>query len=142
MGMSNGVKTKSTGKDWLSALDKKERAAVYETAMKKVGTEGTFIIAEAVREKIDQRNQGNMHLRRAFHFFDRDSSSSIDIAEFSDALASFGLQFNEDQILALFATYDRNNTGCINYTDFTSQVSGMDGAPRGRWARNEEHWNM
>merc|ERR1712216_933739 len=88
-----------------------------------------------VREKLDQRNRANLQLRRAFKFFDRDSSQTIDIGELSDALEAFGLQFSEAQVVALFAMYDKNNEGSINYADFTAQVHNMADAPRGRRSR-------
>ena len=76
-----------------------------------------------IRGKIDQRTTGGpMALRKAFKYFDTDGSGDIDPDEFYAAMRAFGLEFTEDQVLALFAHYDVDYDGALSYYEFVDKV--------------------
>jgi len=102
----------STGSGW-KEMSPSERLKAYAQACRKVGYEGTMSVLEAIRCKMELQKRGDLHLRRAFKYFDADGSNTIDVDEFSQAMPSFGLQFSEAQVLALFSLYDKSGTGTL-----------------------------
>jgi len=63
-----------------------------------------------------------MALRKAFKYFDADASGDIDPDEFFAAMHAFGLEFTEDQVLALFGYYDVDRDGGLSYYEFIEKV--------------------
>lgn len=102
----------------------KERLdGAYCAALGKVGVTGVKRLEIAIRSKIDQRTTGgSMALRKAFKFFDTDASGDIDPDEFFAAMHAFGLEFTEDQVLALFGYYDIDRDGSLSYYEFIEKV--------------------
>lgn len=102
---------------------KEELDVAYVTALGKVGIAGVKRLELAIRTKIDQRTTGGpMALRKAFKFFDTDASGDIDPDEFYAAMHAFGLEFTEDQVLALFGYYDIDRDGALSYYEFIDKV--------------------
>merc|ERR1719272_1644318 len=97
----------------------------YVAALTKIGVAGVKRLELAIRMKIDQRTSGGgMVLRKAFKYFDADASGDIDPDEFFAAMCSFGLEFTEDQVLALFGYYDVDRDGGLSYYEFIEKVLG------------------
>jgi len=95
----------------------------YISSLGKVGVAGVKRLELAIRQKIDQRTTGGpMALRKAFKFFDTDASGDIDPDEFFAAMHAFGLEFTEDQVLALFGYYDIDRDGSLSYYEFIEKV--------------------
>merc|ERR1711912_116142 len=61
-------------------------------------------------------------LRKAFKYFDTDASGDIDPDEFYAAMHAFGLEFTEDQVLALYGYYDIDRDGGLSYYEFIDKV--------------------
>lgn len=59
-------------------------------------------------------------------YFDRDGSGGIDLSEFSHALVLMGFQFTDIQTLALFARYDQDASGFVDYREFVNKVMECD----------------
>jgi len=107
----------------------------YVSSLTKVGVAGVKRLEQAIRAKIDQRTTGGpMALRKAFKFFDTDASGDIDPDEFYAAMHAFGLEFTEDQVLALFGYYDTDRDGSLSYYEFIDKVLesgfGLDTGPK------------
>jgi len=110
---------------------KEELQKVYNDALQKIGMHGVKKLELDIRAKVHQKTsseKGPMALRRAFKFFDNDESGGIDPDEFHAAMGNFGLQFNPDQILALYCAYDRDYDGELSYAEFVENV--MEGGTR------------
>jgi len=102
---------------------KDELDVAYVNALVKIGVAGVKRLELAIRTKIDQRTTGGpMALRKAFKFFDTDASGDIDPDEFYAAMHAFGLEFTEDQVLALFGFYDVDRDGALSYYEFIDKV--------------------
>lgn len=109
--------------DYAAEWSQEERKRAYAYALQKVGEQGVDNILESVRDKVEQRFTGGIaQLNSAFHFFDKDHSASIDLAEFSQAMEACGLQFTETQMVSVFAVYDRQLTGSISYDEFKAAM--------------------
>lgn len=112
-----------------SALSRSELDKAYVQALNKTGTAGVKRLELAIRSKIDQRTAGGpMVLRKAFKYFDQDASGDIDPDEFYAAMHAFGLEFTEDQVLALFGDYDVDRDGGLSYYEFIDKVLESDWA--------------
>merc|ERR1711907_106807 len=104
-------------------LSKDELDRAYVHALNKTGVAGVRRLELAIRQKIDQRTSGGpMVLRKAFKYFDADASGDIDPDEFYAAMHAFGLEFTEDQVLALFGYYDVDRDGALSYYEFIDKV--------------------
>lgn len=100
-----------------------EREQVYRTALNRAGMQGVKQLEKSIRDKIAQRTSGGpFALRKAFKYFDRDGSGSIDPDEFYAAMDFFGLQFTADQVLGLFGTYDDDRSGSLEYYEFVEKL--------------------
>eukprot|EP00657_Telonema_sp_P-1_P008832 TRINITY_DN3098_c0_g1_i1.p1 TRINITY_DN3098_c0_g1~~TRINITY_DN3098_c0_g1_i1.p1 ORF type:complete len:137 (+),score=33.01 TRINITY_DN3098_c0_g1_i1:301-711(+) len=112
--------------DWPS-MTEDARKAIYQQALAHVTPDGVTFMIGAVRSKIEQKTSGGpFALRKAFKYFDRDGSGDIDPDEFFDAMAFFGLQFTERQVMALFGHCDYDGDGTIDYYEFIGQVLDSD----------------
>lgn len=97
----------------------------YVASLTKIGVAGVKRLELAIRMKIDQRTSGGpMALRKAFKYFDADASGDIDPDEFFSAMHAFGLEFTEDQVMALFGYYDVDRDGALSYYEFIDKVLG------------------
>ena len=86
----------------------------------------TVLAVQMVRAKIEQRTSGGaLVLRQSFKYFDRDGSGDIDPDEFYAAMAWMGLQFTQQQVIALFGMCDEDGGGSIDYFEFIEKV--LDG---------------
>lgn len=104
---------------------KDELDKAYKAALLKIGISGVKRLELSIRMKIDQRTSGGpMALRKAFKYFDSDASGDIDPDEFYAAMHAFGLEFTEDQVMALFGYYDIDRDGGLSYYEFIDKVLG------------------
>lgn len=93
----------------------------YQDAMKKVGDTEVNRLERVMKDKLFQRSyetSSPFQVRKAFKFFDREQSLRISIEGFTRALEFLGFQFSEMQNLALFARYDPDISGEIDYMSF------------------------
>jgi hypothetical protein len=85
--------------DGFEEMSFEERDAVYTTALRRAGVTGVRELEKSIRAKIAARTSGGpFALRKAFKYFDRDGSGSIDPDEFFASMDFFGLQFTADQV--------------------------------------------
>merc|ERR1712070_1344951 len=102
---------------------KEELDSAYVNALNKIGVGGVKRLELSIRMKIEQRTAGGpMALRKAFKYFDADASGDIDPDEFYAAMRAFGLEFTEEQVLALFGYYDVDRDGGLSYYEFIDKV--------------------
>lgn len=102
-------------------MTKNHRRREYQDATKKVGEAEINRLERVMKDKLFQRSYATsspFQVRKAFKFFDREHSSKISIEGFTRALEFLGFQFSELQNMALFARYDKDLTGEIDYMDF------------------------
>eukprot|EP01041_Mallomonas_annulata_P011755 gene11755-24651_t len=95
------------------------------------GNEAVDHIQEIIKLKLDQRKKfGMFQLRKNFKYYDRANTGFVDVIEFSRSLELMGFQFNEQQLVALFARYDPECRGSINYSDVLNTFSSTSFVPR------------
>ncbi len=97
----------------------------YQDATRKVGGTEIDRLERVMKDKLFQRSyetSSPFQVRKAFKFFDRERSMRISIEGFTQALEFLGFQFSELQNLALFARYDPECVGTIDYMNFISSA--------------------
>lgn len=97
------------------------RKREYQDAVKKVGESEINRLERVMKDKLFQRSYATsspFQVRKAFKFFDREQRLKIPIEGFTRALEFLGFQFSELQNRALFARYDVDFTGEIDYMNF------------------------
>jgi hypothetical protein len=97
------------------------RKREYQDAQKKVGDVEINRLERVMKDKLFQRSYATsspFQVRKAFKFFDREQLLRIPIEGFTKALEFLGFQFAELQNIALFARYDTDFSGEIDYMNF------------------------
>jgi len=61
---------------------------------------------------------GIIGMGRIFRIMDDDGSKSLNMAEFKKAMKEYGLSFTEIQLNQLFAYFDKDKSGSIDYEEF------------------------
>lgn len=109
----------------------------YKDALDAVGSVELDRLERVMKDKLFQRSymtSSPFQVRKAFKFFDREKTLVISIEGFVRALEFLGFQFNDLQNVALFARYDSDCSGVIDYMNFIS--SAMFYSPFGSDAEN------
>ena len=67
--------------------------------------------------------RGAYLLKRSLRFFDRDSSGGLSFSEFQNGLDLLGLQYSEQEALALMARHDPDCSNDIEYDTLVDMIS-------------------
>jgi len=136
-------------------MDANELDREYKYNMNKVGLSGVSTMETMAKAKLEQKTlqAGLACMRRAFEPYDHESTGQCTPEVMRKALEVFGLQFTEDQVLALFGCYDKGRTGLMNWHKWMQSVSAgknitrkawdasLEWADReAKWAQLEEKW--
>ena len=95
---------------------KNEFCQIFETELKKK-------LSERARSTIDEIRI----LLNCFKFYDLDYIGIIDKIQWVRGILKTGLTgFNEDDLLSIFLCYDKNNSGFIDYKNFSNYLYGRE----------------
>ena len=95
------------------------RTKDYKDAKGRVSDGELDRLERNMKDKLVQRkNASFFQVMKAFKFFDRDQAEVVPIEGFTRALEFLGFQFSDLQNLALFARYDPDCTGEVDYAHF------------------------
>ena len=83
------------------------------------------ILYEKVRQKTNTSEDEGKTLKKAFKYFDVQERGVIDIKQFAATLAKFGCSFTEKEIQAMFAKYDKEQSGKLRYDEFCGLFAQM-----------------
>merc|ERR1719326_1962860 len=82
-------------------------------------------LAEALRKKLVSRgSRGFIGLQRQFKIMDDNNSKSLDKLEFTKAMTDYMLGFTEGEIQKLFAYFDFDRSGLIEFDEFIRAIRG------------------
>lgn len=101
------------------------RQREYEMAKAQVSEHDLDRLERVMKDKLIQRSEhvsSPFQIRKALKFFDTDKSGYISLEDFAHALEFLGFQFQEQQNMALFARYDSNYSGGIDYMEFITKA--------------------
>ena len=124
-------------KDGSGTLDYKEFAS--EVFGRQVGgtpaagAQSGDALLERLRNKLKTRGaRGIIGLSKQFRIMDDNHSMSLDRFEFSKAMQDYMLGFSEGEINKLFAHFDYDRSGLIEYDEFLRTIRGPMNANRKR----------
>jgi Ca2+-binding EF-hand superfamily protein len=61
-----------------------------------------------------------------FKYFDIYDRGSVDFNDFMKAMNKIGLYYTEQEMMPLFRVYDSDNSGNLDYKEFSAIVFGAD----------------
>lgn len=97
----------------------------YETARQELFRRGQSqqmlmrIVQAKLSERVTSYAQQHIWLRNLFSNFDDDGSMGLDEAEFRQCLELMNIQLDDCQFLALFAYFDKDQNGTIDFEEFS-----------------------
>lgn len=69
------------------------------------------IVQSKTSERVHSYSSQMMRTRRLFEMYDHNKDGALDQGEFRQCLEKLNIQFDDLQVLALFALFDTNNDG-------------------------------
>lgn len=94
------------------------RKREYIDAVRAVGWVEVDKMERNVRDKLRQRSfatSSPFQVRKSFKFFDTEKNGTLDTIGLTRALVFLGFEFSAKQVLALFARYDTELVGTVDY---------------------------
>ena len=87
-------------------------------------------LEKTMRDKLDMYAAGapgSFHLRSTFRYFDRDAQGAVSFGEFVNGLRLLGFKQTDNlENVALFARYDVQQRGFLDYYEFINHVMSKD----------------
>ncbi|BDA43945.1 hypothetical protein COCOBI_05-1290 [Coccomyxa sp. Obi] len=110
--------------------DPADLPTLYKHAFNRVGekrlNDTVLHMKERVAGKIGNANNNAFKLRKLFAMYDTQKTGLIDVEDFRVVSESYGMQLDDDSILALFSRYDRDAIGAIPYRDLMKDLLDED----------------
>lgn len=109
----------------LCAMTVDEREHIYEKMLNKVGETKLQHIEDNLRLRFAAKlntagNNNGFRLLKLFQNFDIYKTGAVEIHEFRKAMNSFGLQLPEEAEIAMFAKFDVDRNGTLDYKEFVA----------------------
>ena len=80
---------------------------------------------EIFRDRIKARGaRGMIGLQRMFKIMDDDGSKSLSLYEFTKACRDYRIGISDEYMPTVFAAFDRNHDGTLNFDEFIYAVRG------------------
>jgi Ca2+-binding EF-hand superfamily protein len=83
-------------------------------------------IGERLAAKLGNANDNAFKMRRLFKMYDADASGCIHLDDLRMMMESFGIQLDDDSLLALYHVYDKECTGYLKYEDLMKVLLDQD----------------
>jgi Ca2+-binding EF-hand superfamily protein len=102
----------------------------YYSAYNRVGDKRLQKIISTMRERLEAKmgncNNNGFKFRKLFQMFDKNKTGQVHYEDFRNMCETFGMQLDDDCLLALFYVYDPEGTGYLSYHDLTKQLMDPD----------------
>jgi len=105
--------------------------AMYAQSTKRVGTSMLDLMLVSMRKRLEAKievgSNANAHkMRRLFKMYDETQAGKIALPDFRIMMESFGIQLSEDQLITVFALYDKKFTGEMYYCELMKDLLDED----------------
>lgn len=77
-------------------------------------------ISERLAAKLGNANDNAFKMRRLFKMYDAEKTGHIQLEDFRMMMETFGIQLDDDSLLALYSVYDTECTGEVPHTARTA----------------------
>ncbi|GBF88223.1 flagellar associated protein [Raphidocelis subcapitata] len=102
----------------------------YAAAYNRVGEKRLAKMISTMRErmsaKMGNNNDNAFKMRKLFKMYDRDGSGLIHYEDFRQFGESFGMQLDDDSLLALYHVHDPDGTGYVAYEPIVQLIMDPD----------------
>eukprot|EP01038_Epipyxis_sp_PR26KG_P004970 gene4970-6953_t len=122
---SINVEEKNYFREYSLHMDIMER---YADAIESITSRGQSqeLLLKIVQAKVSERVQSYadqlIYTRKLFESYRFENGQYMNEAEFCRCLEKMNVQFNDDQLVALFAFFDDDNDGLVEWTEFADTV--------------------
>jgi len=115
----------------LQSREPQRLKAMYEQSTRRVGVNMLQMMLMSMRKRLEAKvevgSNANAHkMRRLFKMYDEHQDGKIELPDFRIMLESFGIQLSEDQLITVFALYDKQFSGEIFYCDLMKDLLDED----------------
>lgn len=83
-------------------------------------------IGERLSAKLANANDNAFKMRRLFKMYDATGSGLIHLDDLRMMMETFGIQLDDDSLLALYHVYDKQHTGYLKYHDLMKVLLDTD----------------
>ncbi|KAI8469618.1 MAG: flagellar associated protein [Monoraphidium minutum] len=102
----------------------------YASSYNRVGEKRLAKMISTMRERMSAKmgnaNDNAFKMRKLFKMYDRDNSGMIHFEDFRQFGESFGMQLDDDSLLALYHVHDSEGTGYVSYEPIVQQIMDPD----------------
>ena len=118
-------KKKSAQIEMEESAPKSEIKSVMEEKKENLKANNPEEILNLMREKLNQRGvQGICSIARNFRIIDENNSQTIDFYEFKQVCNMYNFGLDDNQLKIIFANFDTEKTGEIDYDEFIRTIRG------------------
>ena len=113
-------------------MDLLERYNTARTHIHERGQTQEYLLSQVqakLSSKVNSYAEQQIRLRKLFESFDWDGNGVLDEVEFRACMERMNVQFDDFQVLALFAFFDEDNEGLISWKEFSEAAAVPN--PRG-----------
>lgn len=105
-------------------------ADIFKSAYNRVGDKRLQKMISTMRERMEAKlcnsNDNAFRIRKLFLKFDKDESGMVHYEDLRQMCESFGIQLDDDSLLALYYIYDPEGTGYLAYMDLVKHLMNPD----------------
>lgn len=83
-------------------------------------------IGERLAAKLGNANDNAFKMRRLFKMYDKQSTGQIHLEDLRMMMETFGIQLDDDSLLALYHVYDHECTGFLKYEELMKVLLDFD----------------
>ncbi|GFH23170.1 uncharacterized protein HaLaN_20742 [Haematococcus lacustris] len=103
---------------------------IYRSSYNRVGDKRLEKMISTMRDRMDAKcgnsNDNAFRLRKLFLAHDTSKSGLVHFEDLRQMCESFGMQLDDDSLLALYYVYDPEGTGYLNYMDLVKHLMSPD----------------
>jgi len=103
---------------------------IYRSSYNRVGDKRLQKMITTMRERMEAKcgnsNDNAFRIRKLFLAWDKDKSGMVHYEDLRQMCESFGMQLDDDSLLALYYVYDPEGTGFLAYMDLVKHLMHPD----------------
>ncbi|PNH10163.1 putative calmodulin-like protein 6 [Tetrabaena socialis] len=99
---------------------------IYKSSFNRVGEKRLQKMISTMRERMEAKlgnsNNNAFRMRKLFKMYDNTDTGRVHFEDFRNMAETFGMQLDDDSLMALYFVYDREGTGYLEYDALVAQL--------------------